>query len=176
MSPASYRAAPPRVASTTLAHRSQQPQNAPLPRPDDRGKEAHYPADGDGEPPPGEADGEPDGEPDGVGVPAVCCAFWYSAIASWSAWSACPYLTKSPACCAALRSPSALLILSMAAWTAALPFAGGVVVWGGGEAVPLGCCPAAASSCFSAPGRSAANPTYCPKLTSTYLSCGYELA
>src|SRR5438067_196227 len=170
MSPASYRAAPPRVAVTTLPHGSQQPQNATLAPAGPAGaRDADYPADGVGDAPLGDTDGEPDG----AGVPVGCCAcaFWYSAMASWSACNACPYFPKSPACCAALRSPSALLILSMAACTAAFPLPGGVgVVWGGGGPVPVGCCPAAVTNCLSAPGRSAANPTYCPKLTSTYLS------
>src|SRR5438046_3825084 len=124
MSPASYRAAPPRVASSTLAHRYQYPQSAPPfgPGPRSGPGPKRYPGT--------DGAGEGLGDPEGVGLgAAACCAFWYSVIASWSACSACPYLPKSPACCAALRSASALLILSTATCTAA-PF-GWVVVGGG---------------------------------------------
>src|SRR2546430_5584879 len=181
MSPASYRAAPPRVAFTTLAHACRQLQNAPAQThpggfPDRPGPETRtraYPDGlGDGDPP-----GEADDDPEGDGTAATAWAFWYSSTASLSAWSAWPYLVKSPACWAALRSLSALLIFSTAAAVAALFGVPGVVVpvVGGGVVVPVGCPPAAVSRFFSAPGRVSLKPTYWPKLTSTYFSCGYEL-
>src|SRR5437762_7471528 len=144
MSPASYRAAPPRVARSTLAHRYQYPQKRTTVRAGaaERPRPERYPGtDGAGE---GLAD------PEGVGLgAAACCAFWYSVIASWSACSACPYLPKSPACCAALRSPSALLILATAAWSAPAfgwDVGGGWFCAGGFGVVAVGWPPAALTS------------------------------
>src|SRR5690349_7330154 len=99
MSPASYRAAPPRVAVYTLAqprprlqigpHVSRTTAVHPRATPPGQGR-------GEGEPDPGGVDGGAD--------EAAAFAAWYALTASSSAFRALPCASKSPLCCAALRS------------------------------------------------------------------------
>src|SRR3954451_2865467 len=121
MSPASYRAAPPRVGSLTLAQPGGRLQNGPRLR-----SSPHPPALGDGV---AGADGAAD--PDGVGLApdaAACWAAWNFAMAASRACSASPYFAKSP-------DFWAVRTLSIAWSTAAAAWASSVFSWAGG--VPL---------------------------------------
>src|SRR5689334_21610166 len=105
MSPASYRAAPPRVGLLTLAQGGRDLQNGPgnaggPRRAGHQRRETQPPVLGepDGV---GALGGEPDGVTDGpLVVLAARWAFWKSFMALSSAVRACPYLVKSPDSCA----------------------------------------------------------------------------
>src|SRR6266545_7732131 len=114
MSPASYRAAPPRVGLLTLAQPVGQPQNdpgrarthprwpaGPSRRATSRRERGRQPL-GVGAGLVGAlADGFADGPAVGVAEPvAAFWAFWNAVIAASSCWSAAPYCWKLPDCCA----------------------------------------------------------------------------